>query len=129
MFRLSDSTRRPRMPLPRTRWVWFVVLMDCMTVVWMALLGNWLDEQPAMVRAATWDGHHRLVLALAAAALVGFAVLAPLTSGFTRATRVQEGLIAVACFGTLLAMGGVAAVALPAAVALLLTGVVLRLVR
>ena len=91
----------------------------------MAAAGAWFDRQDRWLSTATWGGHHRLVLGLAVAALVGFGLLAPVTAGFTRATRLQEGIIAVTCFTALLAIGGVMALAIPVAIGVILAGAVL----
>lgn len=123
---MLQQTPQARRPVPRhgTRWVWLVAAMNCMNVVWMAAAGAWFDHQDRWLSTATWGGHHRLVLGLAVAALVGFGLLAPVTAGFSQATRLQEGIIAVTCFTALLALGGVMALAIPVALGIILAGVV-----
>ena len=123
------SGGRDQLPRRGVKAIWGVVLLDAMNACWMMLDGDWLDRQPTMISASTWGGHHRLVLGLAVAALVSFGVLAPVTAGFTRATRVEEAAIATTCFAAVLALGGLMAAMLPLAAGLLVVAVAARLFR
>lgn len=120
---------RPRSPkirlLPRTtRLVWLLALANGLNVVWMAVLGGWLDRQPHVLAMATWGGHHRIVLAGAVCALVGHALLAPLTKGYCEASSDLIMLTIATCFLALLAMFGVLALTVPLISAGFLVGII-----
>lgn len=126
--RTPPPAQRP-LPPRATRWIWLVAAMNCLNVAWVTAAGAWFDRQDRWLATATWGGHHRLVLGLAVAALAGFGLLVPVTAGFTRATRLQEGIIAVTVFAALVAIGGVMAVAVPVVVVVMLAGLVLWALR
>jgi hypothetical protein len=85
------------------------------TLLWMVALGEWLDHQQRVLSMSTWFGHHEVVLASAAAALVSLAVMAPFTSGFSEGTRRQISFLVAICFASVVGMAGVLALALPLA--------------
>jgi hypothetical protein len=123
------TKHRPRTPTIRlsprtTRLVWLVALSNGMNVVWMAVLGGWFDQQSHLLSLVTWGGHHRLVLTAAVCALVGHALLAPLTKGFSEASADLMMLTIGACFLALLAMFGVLALAAPLIIVGLFIGIV-----
>jgi hypothetical protein len=98
-------------------------------VVWMSTMGEWLDRQPRLLAMTTWGGHHRLVLATAICALVAYALLAPVTRGFTEASADQLAAIVGTSFVSLLAVTGVLALTAPLVIAGLFLAVVWRLLR
>jgi hypothetical protein len=107
-----------------TRWAWILAGADGITVVWMLSAGSWLDRHHTLLSMASWGGHHDLVAALAAAAFVTLAVMAPLTRGFSQGSNQQTAVVAVACFVSLAAVCGVLALALLLGFVILGIGVV-----
>jgi hypothetical protein len=96
-----------------TRWAWVVAALDCMTIAWMMTAGPWLDKQHNLLSMATWNGHHQVLLAVAACALVALAVTAPLTRGFSEGPAVLFAVVVVAGFISIVAVAGLLALVLP----------------
>lgn len=96
-----------------TRWAWTAAALDCMTIVWMMTAGPWLDKQNNLLSMATWNGHHRILLAAAACSFVALAVTAPLTRGFSEGPPVLFAVVVVAGFISILAVAGLLALVLP----------------
>jgi hypothetical protein len=134
MLQLQKSRSSRRSPITQlsrraTRLVWCMAVLTGADVVWMSTMGEWLDRQPRLVAMMTWGGHYRLVLATAICALVAYALLAPVTRGFTVASTEQMGAIVGTCFVSLLAVTGVLALTAPLLIAGLVIAVVWRLLR
>ena len=105
------------------RWLWIVAVLDMMAVAWMIAAGDWLDQKTSgFAEVITLGGHHRLVLILAAVGFVMLAGLAVLTDGFTSASRLEIGLITIACAISVVALAGALSAILLLVVAALLLG-------
>ena len=96
-----------------TWWAWAVAALDCMTIVWMMTAGPWLDKQHNLLSMATWNGHHQVLLAVAACSLVMLGVTVPLTRGFTEGPPVLFVVVVVAGFVSIVAVAGLLALVLP----------------
>ena len=105
------------------RWLWIVAVLDMMAVAWMIGAGDWLDQKTAgFAEVITLGGRHWLVLILAAVGFVMLAGLAVLTDGFTSASRLEIGLITIACTISVVALAGALSAMLLLVVAALLLG-------
>ncbi len=112
-----------------TRWAWAVAALDCMTIVWMMTAGPWLDKRHNLLSMATWNGHHRVLLAVAACSLVALAVTAPLTRGFSEGAPVLFAVVVVAGFVSIVAVAGLLALVLPVVTLSFGVGLLARLLR
>ena len=101
-----------RAPVPSvTRAVlWTLCTLDVMVLVWMTTVGEWLDSASRVTSVMTLGGHHRIVLGIALAGFLLLAGLAPVTQGFTAASRRQSGAVAVAGLLSGVALAGVLSV-------------------
>ena len=105
------------------RWLWIVAVLDMMAVAWMIAAGDWLDQKTAgFAQVITLGSRHWLVLILAAVGFVMLAGLAVLTDGFTSASRLEIGLITIACAISVVALAGALSAILLLVVAALLLG-------
>jgi lysylphosphatidylglycerol synthetase-like protein (DUF2156 family) len=102
-----------------TRWAWIVTVLDGVTIAWMLTVGPWLDRQHNLLAMASWDGHHQAIVIGTACALGVLAVIAPLTRGFSAGSPVLFAVVVAACLVSLVAMAGLLALALPAALLVL----------
>ena len=96
-----------------TRWAWTIAALNCMTIVWMLTAGPWLDKQDNLLSMATWNGHHWVLVAVAACSLVALAVTAPLTRGFSEGSPVLFAVVVAAGFASIVAVAGLLALVLP----------------
>jgi hypothetical protein len=125
--------RRPDLPAnesalsPLTRGLsWTAVVTNAALVIFMIRLGGWLDTASPLLSMITLGGHHRVVLAVATAALLLLGWLAPTTGGFARADRVQQILLPVAGLLSLVALAGVLSVAGLGLIAVAIAAVLFR---
>jgi hypothetical protein len=102
---VTQSTKNP-LAGRASRWLWAVAVLDMMAVVWMITAGRWLDQTGGYAAAVTLGGHHELVLIMAAVGFVMLAGLAVLTAGFTSASKLEIGLISIACTISVAALAG-----------------------
>lgn len=109
-----------------SRWLWILIGADVMAAIWMITAGSWFDAHPLTV-VITLGGHHRITLALAVVGFVILAVLAPLTQGFTLASRPQGALLATAALISIVALAGILSLTLAVLLAGLFVGAVGRL--
>jgi hypothetical protein len=105
---------------------WLLALLDAGTVAWMLSAGNWLDQTAAITRVVTWGGHHTIVLWAAVAGLVLLLSAAVLTGNFATVSRRSGVVLTVAVALSVLALGGLASIAVFGVAVLLLVGVVGR---
>lgn len=117
LLRVKTLPLRRRTAIRVSRWAtrraWAVAALDCMTIVWMMTAGPWLDKQHNLLSMATWNGHHQVLLAVAACSLVALAVTAPLTRGFSEGPPVLFAVVVVAGFVSIVAVSGLLALVLP----------------
>jgi hypothetical protein len=124
--------RRPasgtEVPLPSRarRLLWAVATLDVMAAAWMISAGDWLDHQSRVSAVTTLGGHHLVVLWLAVLAFAILAVLAPTTSGFAVASRLQLAALSVAGVVSVVALAGVLSVAGFVVGVVLLAAIILR---
>lgn len=88
---------------------WTAFVLDVILVVYMLHVGSSLDASPVF-SVITLGGHHRIVLGLATAGLLLFAVLAPWTRGFLHVAGLQWVLLPVAGLLSLTAVAGLLSV-------------------
>jgi hypothetical protein len=118
----------PRIPLPpgTKRWLWALALLDVMVAIWMTVMGDWLDSASPVTSVMTLGGHHRVVFGLAVAGFALIACMAPLTGGFSTASRMQLAVIPFAGVISLVALAGVLSVAILAMAAFVAVAVLFR---
>jgi hypothetical protein len=107
----SKSAQQIPLPIRARRLLWIVAMLDVMAASWMIAAGDWLDTYSRVTSVVTLGGHHLVVLWLA---LIGFAilaVLAPMTSGFAAANRVQLVALSIAGVASAAAFAGTLSVA------------------
>jgi hypothetical protein len=99
------------------RWtLWALTAADIMVVVWMTVMGEWLDSASPVTSVITLGGHHRVVFGIALAGFLLLAALAPLTQGFASASPWQlvllplAGVTSVVALAGLLSVGGLAVI-------------------
>lgn len=112
-----------------TRWAWTIVALDCMTIVWMMTAGPWLDKQHDLLSMVTWDGHHWILIVVAACSLVALAVTAPLTRGFSEGPPVLFAVVVGAGFVSIMAVAGLLALVVPVVMLSFVVGLLARLLR
>jgi hypothetical protein len=100
--------RRPA-SIPAGR-LWWIVLLDAVTVAWMIALGSWLDRNTGHLSVVTLGGRHEVVIAVAGASFVVLAVVAVTSEGFTSLSRVELIAAALAGLMTVVAITGLLAV-------------------
>ena len=109
LVRLKSALRMPTpvaLPEGAGPWLWAVAVLDMMAVAWMIAAGDWLDQTKGFLAVVTLGGHPWLVLIMAAVGFVMLAGLAVLTDGFTAASRLEIGLVTIACAISVIAVAG-----------------------
>jgi hypothetical protein len=110
----------------RRRTLWCLAVLDSGIIAWMLSAGDWLDETAAVTRVVTWGGHHVLVLWAAIVGLVLLLSAAVLTENFTIVGRLSGAVLTLGVALSVLAVGGLASIAVFGVAVLLLVGVVGR---
>jgi hypothetical protein len=110
-----------------SRRLWIVAVLDMMAVAWMIAAADWFDRTEGFLAVVTLGGRPRLVLIMAAVGFVMLAGLAVLTDGFTSASRLEIGLLTIACAISVVALAGALSAILLLVVAALALGFAGRL--
>ena len=104
--------------------LWSLAVLDVMVAAWMIPAGVWLDRTSAVTAVVTLGGQHVVVLCLALTGLATLAVMTVLTRALTVVRRVHLPFLVAGALASVIAVGGVLAVAAVVVGGLLLVAVV-----
>lgn len=104
--------------------LWSLAVLDVMVAAWMIPTGEWLDRASTVTAVVTLGGHHVVVLCLALGGLATLTVMTVLTRALTAAGRWHLPFIVAGALASVIALGGVLAVATVVVGGLLLVAVV-----
>jgi hypothetical protein len=101
--------------------LWLLMGADAAAVVWMTVVGSWLDSTSRLTSVATLGGHHVLVMVLAGGAFGFLAATTPMTAYVALPTRAEAVLVWMAYVMSLVALAGLISMLVAVALIGLLT--------